>query len=190
MVEFIIGDYSPKETEIVVDRYNSAVIFKHKLDSLDEKPIVIFGEYAGITADDCKAIAKSATKDIKIVLQSNKLIKGIRQGKKVKITFDGGTANTNVFEVATAVMKLTDRDYIFNFLKANKPQMYMLVKALIGAYDVVSKSNKQVIAWLDMHIWKVNPEILYAVMAYKIKPQSTIKWLPWKFPKKVNNNKD
>jgi len=186
MVEFIIGDYKPKSNDIVIDNYHSCCVFQNKLG--DDSPIVVFGEFVGLTSEDCKAIAKVATKDVKVVLQSNKLIKGIRQGKNVKITFDDGTAAISIFEVASAVIKLSDRDYVFNFLKLNKPQMYMLVKALIGAYDVISQSNRQIIAWLDMYQWKVVPEILYAIMAYKIKPQPGIKWLPWKFPKKKSTD--
>lgn len=188
MVEFIIGDYRPTSKEIVIDNYTPACIFSNKLG--DNSPVVIYGEFAGLTADDCKSIAKAATKDVKIVLQSNKLIKGIRQGKNVRVIFDGGSANTSIFEVATAVIKLTDRDYVHGFLKANKPQMYMLVKCLIAGFDKITKANQQIIAWLDMHQWKVNPEILYLVMAYKIKAQPNLFRLPWKFPKKKDSEKE
>jgi triacylglycerol esterase/lipase EstA (alpha/beta hydrolase family) len=181
MVRFIIGDYNPTKNDEIIDNYNFGSVLQTKLGS--KKRAVIFGEFAGLTKNDCKAIAKKANRDCIIVLQSNKLIKNIRQSKNVKIEYENKEI-TSIFEIAKAVLTIQDRDYIFEFLKTNKPQMFMLVKAFIGAYDKLSLNNKNIAAYLDTYQWKVNPDILYGIMAYKMKAQKIYGWLGWKFPKK------
>lgn len=184
MVDIIIGDYSPKKDEVVHDYFFPDIVYKKKID--DGNSIVLYGEYLGLTKEQVHFITKAATKNVKIILQTPSLVSGLRQGKNLKIHYNEGNAkDLTPFALAAACLNIKDRDYVFDFLMTNKPQMYMLIKALIGGMTKITKPNRQWVAWLDMHQWKVNPEILYAVIAHKIKPQPEIKFLPWLYPKKV-----
>lgn len=184
MVDIIIGDYSPKKGEIVHDFFYPDIVYKKKID--DGNSIVLYGEYLGLTKEQVQFITKAATKNVKIVLQTPTLTSGLRQGKNLKIHYEeGNSKDLTPFALAAACLNITDRDYVFNFLMSNKPQMFMLVKALIGGMTKINKANRNWVAWLDMYQWKVNPEILYAVIAHKIKPQPEIRFLPWLYPKKT-----
>ena len=184
MVDIIIGDYSPKKGEIVHDFFHPDIVYKKKID--DGNSIVLYGEYLGLNKEQVQFITKAATKNVKIVLQTPSLVSGLRQGKNLKIHYEeGNSKDLTPFALAAACLNITDRDYVFNFLMSNKPQMYMHIKALIGGMTKINKSNRNWVAWLDMYQWKVNPEILYAVIAHKIKPQPEIRFLPWLYPKKT-----
>lgn len=184
MVDIIIGDYSPKKGEIMHDFFYPDIVYKKKID--DGNSIVLYGEYLGLTKEQVQFITKAATKNVKIVLQTPALVSGLRQGKNLKIHYEeGNSKDLTPFALAAACLNITDRDYVFNFLMSNKPQMFMLVKALIGGMTKINKANRNWVAWLDMYQWKVNPEILYAIIAHKIKPQPEIRFLPWLYPKKT-----
>jgi hypothetical protein len=184
MVDIIVGDYSPNQGEVVHDYFFPDIVYKKKID--DGKSVVLFADHLGLTKEQVQFIVKAATKNVKIVVQSTSLTSGLRQGKNLKIHYEEGNSNDlSPFALAAACLNITDRDYLFGFLMTNRPQMFMLIKALIGGMSKITKPNKQWVAWLDMHQWKVNPEILYAVIAHKIKPQPEIKFLPWLYPKKA-----
>ena len=184
MVDIIVGDYSPKQGEVVHDYFFPDIVYKKKID--DGKSVVLFADHLGLTKEQVQFIVKAATKNVKIVVQSTSLTSGLRQGKNLKIHYEeGNSKDLSPFALAAACLNITDRDYLFNFLMTNRPQMFMLVKALIGGMTKITKPNRQWVAWLDMHQWKVNPEILYAVIAHKIKPQPEIRFLPWLYPKKA-----
>ena len=189
MVKFIVGDYQPTKDDIVIEHFNQCDIQRSRKTL--GKQIILFVEYLNLSKKDCEAIAKASTANVIVVMNSPKYIKGFRKSKNVTIEYRS-SQSVNIFDIAKAVATIPDRDYVFEFLKTNKPQMYMLVKALIGGYDKLDSQNssklknynKNVVAWLDMHQWKVNPILLYAVMAYKFKPQLGVRYLGWKFPKK------
>ena len=189
MVKFIVGDYNPTKDDIVIENFSQCAIQRSR--KTQDKNIILFVEYLNLSTKDCADIAKESTANVIVVMNNPKYIKGLRKSKKVSIEYRNNEI-INVFDVAKAVVTIKDRDYVYGFLKTNKPPMYMLVKALIGAYDKLDVKNskklksynKNVVAWLDMHQWKVNPLILYAVMAFKFKPQVGLGWIGWKFPKK------
>lgn len=183
-VRVVIGEFEiDKNSDMIVSSWNPDVVRKTKLKQ--DKRIILYAESLGLTKSDFEFIAKNSTADVVVVCETRKTMNGVRKTKNMKIEYsDGYCEEYNPFDVATMIIKMDDRDYVFEFLKTNKCQMYIPVKALISATpDCKIKSNINAIAWLDQNLYRVNPEILYAYSAYKIKPEHTIRYIRWRFPK-------
>lgn len=185
MIKIIVGDYKPKKTEVIVDEFNDNLIFKN---SLDKKKYVLFADMVGLTSKMLSAIIKKANRDLTIVLSSRKLIKHIRNSKKCKITDTLSNKEDSPFTIAKYIMGLKDRDYLFEYLKSTMPQRFMLTKVLISNFQSFTKANQQWLAYIDKITWKCNPEIIFGIMAYKIKVepkfQSKFTFMKWNYPKK------
>jgi len=184
VINLIVGDYTPNKTEVVVDDFNDNLIFKNSLDS---RTFIMYADMVGLTSHMITHIVKKATRNIKIVLSSKKLITHIRNSKKVKITEQYDNKEESPFTVAKYVMGLTDRNYLFEYLKNTMPQRFMLVKVLISNFKSFTKANQQWIAYIDKLTWKCHPEIIFAIMAFKIKVEPKFKdkytYMQWNFPK-------
>lgn len=187
MVKIIVGDYKPKNNEIIIDVYNDNIIFKN---SQDDKPIVFYAEACGLDKSTIKMIIKRATRDITIVCASNKTISGIRQSKKCSIKKEYKNEILSPFEIATYIMGIKDREYLFEFLCTCRNQMYMITRTLVSNHCSFDRRNQNWIAYIDTIAWKCMPEIIFAIMAFKIKPELNSygnpihKYMKWRYPKK------
>ena len=192
MVRIIIGDYTPKKTELVVDDYNENLMYKN---SQNDKTIVIYAEHVGLKKADIQVIAKKATRNMVIVCADYKTANGLRKSKKCSIKQEYDKGELTPFELASYIMGMKDRQYIFDFMKHSKTQLFMVVKALISNHLSFTKANQQWLAYVDSVMWKCRPEIIYALLAFKIKPEVDYngepkhKWMTWHYPKIEKDDK-
>lgn len=189
-VRVIIGDYTVnKETDLIISNWNPDVVRKTKLKH--NKTIVLYAESLGLTKTDFEFISKNSTADVIIVCETRKSMNGVRKNKNMKITYsEGYCEEVNPFDIAKMILVMNDRDYVYEFLKTNKCQLYIIIKALVSASpDCKINSNLGSIAWLDQNLYRVNPDILYAYCAYKIKPERYIRFIKWRYPKKSEGEK-
>ena len=184
-VRVIVGDYKVNsDNDIIVSTWNPDCVRKTKISS--GKNIVLYAEFLGLTKSDFEFIAKNATANVIVICETKKTMNGVRKTKKMTIEYsDGYCEEANPFDVAKMILTLTDRDYVYGFLKTNKVPMFMVVKAMISASpDCKNKSNLVAISWLDQNLYRVNPDMLYCYAAYNIKPERYLRFIKWRFPKK------
>lgn len=184
MLEIVIGNYKSSKGDVIISKFSPDVIYKTDFDNGCRK--VIFADEAQITKKLITFIAENATANILVVCNDRSITKGMRKStKKWKITEAGDfVEEMNPFELTKAILQHSDRNYIFNFLCANKVSPYMIVKIMVSQYSSLCEHNRKIVAFLDMHQWKINPEITFAMMAYKLKTEPYIRYLKWNFPKK------
>ena len=183
-VKFIIGDFKPREDDILISDFDSSCIQKNKLD--EGKRVVIYAESAGLKKAEVEYIMKCSTADVIVVCQSKRAMQGARNHKNAKIEYSEGYSEpASPFDVAKLIVTCKDRNYVHEFLKYNKIAMYMVVKSLISNFMYFKiESNVAVVGWLDQNLYRVNPEFLWAYSARKFKPETHINYMRWNWPKK------
>lgn len=184
MVKIIVGNYIPKENEIVVD-YSPDCIYQNFMNKLTR---VIYAEANNLTKDIIKYIAENATSDVIIVCIDETIIKGMRKSKNLEIIkSEGHSEKINDFELAKIILTYTDRNYLLEYLLFRKPSMFFVLKVLISNYAILNDNNKKCVQFLDRYLWKVDQEMIYHFIATWIKPQP-ITFLKWNFPKKEDKD--
>jgi len=181
-MEIIIGNYEPSKDDVVINRFIPDVVLKKNIEGEHFK--VIYVEYLGISTEDINFIIKNADEKTKLIFETkpSKSIKIPRSSKNCKVTRTE-EVTFNPFDFIKSILSLQDRKYLFEFMLANKPALFLLIKILVSYAPQCSTNNKKVIEILDFYLYKVNPEILYAYMAFFIKPE-TQQYFKWRYAKK------
>lgn len=183
-VKFIIGDYKVKKTDVVINNWNPLVVKKKKINT-QQGTIILYAESLGLTKKDIEFIMKNCTENVIVVCETKRALNGVRKHKDAKIEYSEGYSEAaSPFDVAKLIVTCKDRNYVHEFLKYNKTQMYMVVKSLVSNYMYMKPSNQKVIAWLDTNLYNVNPEFLWAYAARMFKPEPQIRFMKWNWPKK------
>jgi len=182
MIEVILGNYIIKNDDILLSNIECDFITKTVFNK--DKTYVILAEEAGLTKDKLVFIKDNAKTDIKIVAQDKGIVKNLRTSKNFKITYEKDFTEANPFDITKSILTVKDRDYIFNFLKENKVSLYMPVKILTSNYADLCDTNKQITKFLDLYFYKCSPEVLYAIIAYRMKVEPYFRFCKWNFPKK------
>ena len=183
MIEIIITEEyklrtGEKEvTSLSMDNLSSSVISP-------EETIVYNAEINGWKDGHLEYLQKYAKRNVKVVSSDSKLASGKRSGKSLKITKEDVVKEGNPFELAKIIVNNTDRKELFEYLCTNKPSLFMVVKALNSAYDKLSTKNGAMLEKINQWLWKINPEMLYALIAFGMEAQN-LQYLPWRYPKKV-----
>lgn len=189
-VRFIIGDYKVKPTDIVINEFNPMVVKKKKLNP-NQGNIILYAEALGLTKHDIEFIMKHCTESVIVVCETKKALCSVRKHKDAIIEYSEGYAEAaNPFDVAKLIVACKDRQYVHDFLKYNKTQMYMVVKTLVSNYMYLKPVNQAAIAWLDINLYRVNPEFLWAYAANRMVAEPKIKFLKWHWQKKKTNNEE
>jgi hypothetical protein len=183
MIEFIIGDYELQDDEIILKDFTHSLVAKTEANK--SKKFVLFAEDVSLSKKDMEFIKENANINLKIVSLSRDIVKNFRSSKNFKIVENKcDNASINPFNLAVDIFKCADRDYLFNFLKTNKVNLFIPIKAISCNLNMLCEENKKIIQFVDFYLWRVNPELMYAMLAYQIKPDPYIKYFHWKYPKK------
>lgn len=183
MIEFIVGDYSLKEDDILVSSFTLNVIYKNEYNQ--DKTFVLYAEELKLDKEKIQFIIENATSNLKIITVDTKPTKGLRAKTKA-YTLDKHNYEETLspFDLAKIFVTERDRDKVLDLLITNKPSLWLPIKALIGNQKQLCTENVKNIAFLDTYQWKCNQEILYYFIAYKLKIENYIKYLNWPWPKK------
>lgn len=149
-----------------------------------DKTYVMIAEEVGLTKERLNFLKDNASTNIKIIAHERSLVKNMRSSKKFKIIYQTEFVDVNPFDITKSILTVKDRDYIFSFLKTNKVSLFMPVKCLTSNYSDLCEVNKQITKFLDLYLWRVDPEILYAIIAYRMKIEPYFRFVKWNFPKK------
>ena len=180
MIEIIVGDYKPNDSEMVVKEFIPSIIFRNTFNT---KPLVLFAEELQLSKNIINFIKENATLDCKIICIDTKMIRGMKNSKNCKIDKSGANEEFNPFEVAKFFLVEKDRRNVLDYLLSNKPSLWMPIKVLTCQYMEMCSQNKKIVAYLDMYLWKVNKEILYYLIAFKMIPEQ-FRFMKWLYPKK------
>jgi len=182
MIEVVFGDFLLKNNDILLNSFEGD--FFNVTEFNKDKTYVMIAEEVGLTKERLNLLKDIAKTNIKIIAQDKNLVKDMRSGKNFKITYEREFVDVNPFDITKSILTVKDRDYIFSFLKTNKISLYMPVKCLTSNYADLCEVNKQITKFLDLHLWRVEPEILYAIIAYRMKVEPYFRFVKWNFPKK------
>lgn len=189
-VKFIIGDYKVKPTDIVINNFHPMVVKKKKIND-HQGNIVLYAESLALTKKDIEFIMKNCTESVIVVCETKRALNGVRKHKDAKIEYtEGYSEAANPFDVAKLIVTCKDRNYVHEFLKYNKVQMYMVVKTLVSNYMYLKPSNQKAIAWLDTNLYNVSPEFLWAYAARQMSAEGHIKFMKWHWPKKKKETEE
>lgn len=180
MVEIIVSDYKPTSDEVVIKEFIPSVIFKSELNKI---PIVLFAEELKLTKEIIEFIREHATIDTKIICIDTKLIRSMRSSKNKPIDKSQANEEFSPFEQAKFFLTEKDRRLVLDYLLSNKPSLWMPIKVLGCQYMEMCEQNKKIVAYLDMYQWKVDKEILYHLIAFKMIPER-LRFMKWLYPKK------
>jgi len=183
VVTLIVGEYKVGPDDMIVREFYPDMAYKNALNS--DITFIIYAEAAAINKDDISFLCKNAETNIKIISINNKLFKGIRASKNVKKLFDdGGGDDNNPFDITKAILTNSHRNEVFEFLSLNKVNLFMPIKIMISNMLQLSRKNQAMVAYLDSRLFKVDTNILYALIAYRMEVETYLQHLYWNFPKK------
>jgi hypothetical protein len=187
MIEVIFGDYKLQQSDQLLGYFSTDFLFKSKLS--ENKTYVMFAEDCGIDKKKLELIKEHAQTNIKIITMDSKLYKGMRSSKNFKITKNADDEpSTNPFDLVKAIITCDDRQYILDYLKKRKENLYMVIKVLTSNYSQLTDRNKKMSMFLDKYFNKCSNEILYHIIAFLFDKQKTF-WCKWNFPKKKSEEK-
>jgi len=182
MITLISGDYELKPTDTLITNWNPDLAYKNVLNQTSN--FVLFAESIGLKKQHVDFICKNATTNITIVATNRKLFKNLRVSKNLKKEFNDDCDDLNPFDITKTMLTTTKRKDLFEYLKLNRINLFMPVKIMISNMDQLCQQNKLVIAFLDLHLFRVNNEMLHAMIAFRMKPEPYLKFLKWNYPKK------
>lgn len=182
MIEVLFGDYIVKNNDILLTSFEGDFIRKTEFNK--DKTYVMIAEEVGLTKQRLEFLKDNANTNILIVAHEKGIVKSMRASKNFKITYKMDFVDVNPFDIVKSILTIKDRDYIYNFLKTNKVSLYMPVKVLTSNYTDLCDINKQITKFLDLYLWKCDPDILYAIIAYRMKVEPYFRYAKWNFPKK------
>lgn len=182
MIQVIISDkviIGPDEEEIFeLDLQTIRPSFHNK-----GKTLVYDANLNGLTKDQLDTVIDNATQKIKIFSNSAKIIEGKRQGKDLKIDRSDNNIESNPWNITQAIFEVTDRKELFEYLKENRVQLWMPLMIMISNYDKLKPENMKVLERIETWFPRVRNEMLYAMIAFGMKPQHW-QFAKWRFPKK------
>jgi len=183
-VKIYIGDYTAGKNEEVQVSFSPDSIYKNNLKSCKK---VYYAEYLNLSKTDLEFIFKNGSEDTILVFESEsyfrkRSIKLPRRSDRVEIIYENKN-DFSPFEFCKQVLTNHDRQFLFEFMCANKVALWLVIKILTSYSSELSEQNKKVIEALDMFYWKVHPEMLYAMMAFMMKTENR-SYFKWRYPKK------
>lgn len=186
MIEVVFGDYIVRNSDILLTQFEGD--FFNVTEFNKDKTYIMIAEEVGLTKERLTLLKDVAKTNIRIIAQDRSLVKNMRSSKNFKITYEREFVDVNPFDITKSILTVKDRDYIYNFLKTNKVSLYMPVKCLTSNYSDLCEVNKQIVKFLDLNLWRVEPDILYSIIAYRMKVEPYFRFVKWNFPKKKDNN--
>jgi len=181
MIQVIVtSDYKLKENEVVVRTINAGILANTAFDK--GKIHVIFAEEHGLTQKLLVTIANNATSEIRVITNENTLVKGLRN-KNIKVFDALKSKDESPFELAAMIINADNRQKLFDYLNAKKPNLLVPMRSLISNYHKLNTHNQKVLSNVADHFWKINPEVIHGILCFELQPQD-IQYLKWNYPKK------
>lgn len=99
-----------------------------------------------------------------------------------------GKDEINPFELSDLILTFNDRKKLFDLFIETKPNLMIPLKHLGCACHQMTPENRKAYDLAVKYNWKINPEIVYGILAFEFKAQKKL-WIKWLYPKKNKETK-
>ena len=182
MINVVISEnFKLQENEEEIFSLDIGTIRQSLFDA--DKTLVYDADLNGITKDQLELVIANATRNIKIISSDYKIVDGKRSGKSLKIDKSDVQKETNPWTITEAMLTVVDRRDLFEYLKSNKVNLWMPLKIMTSNFEKLTPRNSKILEKLDQWFFKVQNEILYAMICFGMEAQEYYGFR-WRFPKK------